>query len=56
MTDADIRPSAEGFVIDDQYDLWMFDDAPGPGPYPSFREAQQADALRMHLASGGSGD
>ncbi|MBF4567727.1 hypothetical protein ITJ57_03010 [Plantibacter sp. VKM Ac-2880] len=56
MTDANIRPSGTGFVIDDQFDLSIFDDAPGTGPYPSFQEAQRADVLRTHLASGGAAD
>jgi hypothetical protein len=58
MSDADIRrePSGDGFVIDDGYDLWIFDEAPGSGPYASFAEAQTADRMRTDLAGGASPD
>lgn len=58
MSDADIRrePSSDGFVIEDRYELWIFDDTPGVGPYASFEAAQVADRIRTNLASAASPD
>ena len=44
------------FFVDDQYDRWIFDEAPKPGPYITLAEAQAASLRRAQLASGGSPD